>query len=70
MVDVKTLAEAFLNHGKGFDHNLYDAVDLSQYDLKNGAGTIHYHIYDNVWLVSYVEECGRRRCFRYEVVTK
>jgi len=53
-----------------FDHDLYDAVDLSQYDLKNGAGTVHYHIYDNVWLVSYVEECGRRRCFRYEVVTK
>jgi len=53
-----------------FDYHLYDAVDLSQYDVKRGMGAAYYHIADNVWLASYTYPCARRRCFRYEIVVK
>jgi len=53
-----------------FDYSLYDSVDLSRYDLRRGVGATLYHIYGDVWLASYVDKCGSRRCFRYEVVKR
>jgi len=53
-----------------FDYHLYDAVDLSQYDARRGVGTVRYHIADGVWLISDTYLCGRKRCFRYEIVTR